>query len=214
MNNLRGALVALTIIAGAGRAHAGTVLLPADNQVCLLNGVVCSSGVGHNFNNATTFWLGPSGLAFQGSGTLSEFASGPVSGSIPAGSMIPFGYDFTLLSSGEGGSPSWELTMEIIDGSTVWSQTFDGTYGPSLTEFINSGSALTTGPIANGDSVTLGFNLSMTNTSGVLTTIHIPAESSVDIGPATVPTSGTPEPSTGVLLGGCLVLLVLWKSGS
>ena len=212
MDNLRGAMLALALIGAAGSAHAGTILLPADNQVCLLNGVVCSSGLGHNFNSATTFWLGPSGLAFQGSGTLSQFASGPVSGSIPAGTVIPFEYDFTLLSSGEGASPSWELTMEIIDGSTVWTKTFDGTYGPALMEFTNSGTAPTTGSIADGDTVTLGFTLSMTNTSGLLTTIHIPAESSVDIGPATVVTTATPEPSTAILLGGCLVLLILWKS--
>ncbi len=209
MNSVRFAIFACAAFA-ASAAHAGTILLPADNQTCLINSVVCSAGVGHNFNNATTFWLAPAGLGFQGSGELSLFASGPVSGSIPAGTQIPFEYDFTLISSGEGTtSPSWELTMEITDGTTVWTKTVDGTYGSTLQEFTGSGSVATTGPIANGDIVTVGFNLTMTNTSGLLTTIHIPSESSVDIGPATV--SDTPEPSTMILLGSCLSLLALRK---
>jgi len=216
-SSLRAACAAIAVFAGGGALYAGPVVLPTGNFQCIINtgsNSTCADGqVSQIVGSGLSFSLS-AGAAWQGSGTLTEGTQGAVSGAIPIGTLIPFGYDFNLDSASEGASnPTWQLTISIVDTTggvnIVLNQSFNGMYSTIPTDFSNSGTIATTAAVANGDAISVSYQLALTNQAGILNTVQVPGATSVDIGPVSAASTQTPEPSTVAMIGGGLGLLAL-----
>ncbi len=213
--------LAIASLTGAVNAHGSTVVLPTAGFTCQYTEVTatgfpsCAAGVGAVAQlgvGGLTYSISPGGINLFGNASLQEGTFGQVATAMPAGTSIPYSYDFFLTETLN--DPNWSLEITIFDdslgGGSVIATTglINGTYGTARTEFTSPGTMTTTLATNPNDTLTVEYLLDLTGVSGggnPFTTVEVPA---VDI--QTITTSSTPEPGSWALFAGGLAWLG-WK---
>jgi len=208
-------------LAAAVSAHAGSIVasnsvaLPSGNVSCSTNVVSgsCQGGdmqladLGSGVQGLSFFTSGGFGQTFflsSGSGEIVQMTladSGTLGGTIPAGTMIPVAWNFTMAGFSGATIQSWNLGFEL--GSLPGFTDYGAVSGSGTGGGTVSGSAILNvpGDISGGntlyETVLLSMTVDVAGFGGV--TVTVPNNTSWDF--QSVAASSVPEPASLGLIG-------------
>jgi len=188
-------------LAVLGIAHAGSLtILPASNASCADytssygSGGTCAAIASQLpvFNGIEGADLSLNGSATDttsnGSGILTLNARGTLSGPLPAGTLIPVDYDFTL----DGDPSSWTLNIQIQELAGNYEEVNFNANGSGGGAFSGIGELDVSGAIASGEAVEISSSLTYRQGD----TAEVVSSFSADVNPSS---SATPEPAPAAL---------------